>query len=154
MRSKILFQEWDKESKQFISREEFIALVNDWSIEVIQEFKNPDIKLVKENWNVIQMDLLDDHERTITVKKLDDDSMKWYGKRYQVHSELGWFPSDCVSVWSKIGFFVCGEPRYRHLYAGDIDWSENVGSMNMYTNDVNWERRKMLEDNNFKVIEQ
>ena len=150
MRTKLLKFEWDEEFTQFIDKDEFMDWVNKGKIKIVTEYPNERIKLCKENGKLIRFELMDKDDWTIKVCKCNKD---WFWKNYQVESNLGWFPVKCVTVKQVIWFYVCNEPRYRGVYADWIDWTELWGSRSMYADSNNWERRKMLVDNGFTVVD-
>lgn len=133
----------------YIDREEFYDMVNRWDIVITKEFPNVRIKECNDG---CRYELMGNWDWVIEVSE-KDRCMGQYHK-YQVHSKLGRFPTEpivdryrpaFVGWWWKI--------RYEEIYVKGIEWEENWGSMNMYTNDRNGKWRKLMTKAWFKVID-
>lgn len=147
MKTKEFDFRWKKEC--FIDKSEFEELIKKWELVIKEEYPNEKIKLCN-NW--VQYMLMDKEDWIIKVSW--KEKCMWQYHKYKVHSNLGWFPSVVVAKEYLPAFKGWNwERRYKEVLVDWIDFEENWWSMNLYTNDRNWEWRKMLEDNKFTVID-
>ena len=118
-----------------------------WDLEIEKEYPNEKIKKCKD-W--VDYYLFDKDDWVIKVK---ENTTYWSRKKYSVECNT-YFPSEVVCVDKKLSYCGCWDlKRIRSFFAGDLDFEEYGWMREMFTNDKNWPRRKMLEDAWFEVID-
>lgn len=144
MKTKI-FDNWDFYSC-YIDRDEFYDLVKKWDLKIEKEYPNKNVK--EASW--VHYNLMNSEKDWII--EVSKAASMWENWKYAVRCNFWRFPAEIVTIWHK-KILAWWRIRYWWIYAWDIDWSEYWWSSSMYTKDKNWPRRKMIEDNGFKIKE-
>lgn len=131
----------------YIDKDLFYNYVSLWDLEIDKEYPNEKIKLCKD-W--IEYHLMDRDNWIIRVCK---NSTYWSTKKYCVECNT-YFPSEVVCIDKKLGYCGCWKLKMMmDIFAGDLDYEEYWSMKEMYSDDKNWPRRKMLIDAGFEVVD-
>lgn len=146
MRTKI-YETGDKKIC-YIDKEDFEISVEKWEIKLNKEYPNWRYKecedcdyilMDKEDWN---------------IEVSSKSKCMWQKYRYQIHSNLWWFPDEPIARYKKINvWYQWMITRYKIEFDEWIWFEENWWSANIYTNDRNWTWRNKLQEAWFRVID-
>lgn len=131
----------------FIDKEDFLKLIHG-HYDSVKNYPNEKLKWYKG----VDYQLMDEDDWIIEVSS----QQKCMGQehKYQVHCNFGRFPDEVITKEYVPAFRGWdGSMRYKTVLVDWIDYEENGGSANLYTNDRNGVRRTMLEEQGFKVVD-
>lgn len=145
MQTKI-FEHWE-DKKVYVDKSDFLEKVKNNELEIQEEYPNEKIKLCT---NGICYELMDEKDWIIEVYEW----VKCRGQshKYQLHSNIGRFPTEPIATYTKAFRWRNDKWRYREDLIEWVEYEENWWSANLYTNELNGEWRKKMIDAWFKVV--